>query len=204
MPAIKNYEQAVKDDPAWGYGHVRLARLYEKAGETNNAIMHYDRATKHLEAFYVYSPLGELYLKTGDFQKAAEALKKAVEVYPHSEDSYRKLAEAYSQVGEKEKSKKALDQAEHIKTWSYADRGKNEKDIAGWIEAIGNDPRPVYFYNLAALYESQGDKENALKFFKTYKGRAKNDEFKAEEKQYVKGLQQHMGALKRALKIKSH
>lgn len=202
-PAIKNYEQAMKDDPDWGYGHARLARLYEKAGEKKNAIRHYERATEYFKLFPLYFALGKLYLEK-DFKKAAEALKKAVEAFPHSEDAYRHLAEAYSQLGEKEKSKKALDQAEHIKTWGYADRGKHEKDIAGWIEAIGNDPRPVYYYNLAALYESQGDKENALKYFKTFKGRSKNDEFKAEETKYMKGLQQHMGALKRELKIKSH
>lgn len=201
-PAIKNYEQAVKDAPDWGYGYLRLARLYDKAGETENAIRHYENATKYLKAFSVYSPLGKLYLKTEAFQNAAEAFEKAVEVVPHSEDAYRDLAQAYSRLGEQEKSKKALDQAEHIKKWGYADRGKHEEDVAGWIEAIGNDPKPVYYYNLAALYESQGDKKNAHQYFKTYKGRAKDEEFKAEEKKYLKGIQRRIAALKKELDIR--
>ena len=200
--AIKNYEQAVKDDPNWAYGHVRLSRLYEKVGETENAIRHYENATKYLKAFSVYSPLGILYLKTGDFQKAAGAFEKAVEAFPHSEDAYRHLAQAYGRIGEKEKSKKALDQAEHIKKWGYADRGKHEKDIAGWIKSIGNDPKPIYYYNLAALYESQGDKKNAYQYFKAYKGRAKNEEFREAEKKYVKGIRRSIAALKRELDIR--
>lgn len=203
-PAIKSYEQGVKDAPDWGYGYLRLARLYDKAGETENAIRSYENATKYLKEFYVYSPLGKLYLKKEDFHKAAEALEKAVDAFPHSEDAYRNLAQAYSRLGEKEKNERAVYQAGHIKKWGYADRGKHEKDVAGWLKAIENDPKPVYYYNLAALYDSQGDKNNAFQSFKTYKGRAKNEEYKAEEKKYLKGLQQHMGALKRELQIKKH
>ena len=203
-PGIKNYEQAVKDTPDWGYGYLRLARLYEKTGETENAIGHYENAATYLKAFSVYSPLGKLYLKTEDFQNAAEAFEKAVEVVPHSEDAYRDMAQAYSRLGEQEKSKKALDQAEHIKTWGYADRGKHEKDIAGWLKAIENDPKPVYYYNLAALCESQGEKKEAYEYFTSYRGRAKNQEFKESEKKYLKEIKQHIGDLKRELKIKKH
>ncbi len=203
-PAIKNYEQAVKDTPDWGYGYLRLARLYEKTGETENAIRHYENAAKYLKAFSVYSPLGKLYLKTEDFQNAAEVFEKAAEVVPHSEDAYRDMAQAYSRLGEQEKSKKALDQAEHIKTWGYADRGKHERDIVGWLKAIENDPQPVYYYNLAALCESQGEKKEAYEYFTSYRGRAKNEEFKEAEKKYLKEIKQHIGDLKRELKIKKH
>ena len=202
--AIENYEQGLKDDPAWGYGHARLALLYEKAGEREVAIRHYEKAATYRREFPLCLALGRLCLKTGDFQKAARAFEDAVEAFPHSEDAYRGLAQAYMGVGALEKSEKALAQAEHIKKWGYADRGKHEQDVAGWLNLIENDPKPVYYYNLAALYESQGAKRKAYEYFNAYKGRAKSKDFKEEEKKHVRGLKEHMRALKLELKIREH
>ena len=72
------------------------------------------------------------------------------------------------------------------------------------MNAIGTDPQPVFYYNLAALYDSQEDKKNAFQYFNIYRGRAKNEAFKEAEKRYVNKIKRRMGFLKRELGIKAH
>jgi len=75
-------KKAIDKAPKWDYPYILLADLYQKNSLFTEAIENYRKAIKiglsqkGLE-FQVYSDLGLLYLKTGDFKLAGEFLKTA-------------------------------------------------------------------------------------------------------------------------------
>jgi tetratricopeptide (TPR) repeat protein len=85
--AGQELKKAIDSAPQWDYPYILLADLYQKNSLFTEAIHHYEKAVKiglsqkGLE-FQVFSDLGLLYLKTGDFKKAAEMLKQASKKKP--------------------------------------------------------------------------------------------------------------------------
>ena len=84
---------------------MQLAMVYvDKPLEDNpmkGILMLRELNTKHPENADVNIQLGRLAIKTGQFEKAVERLKKAVELSPGTVSIYCLLADAYTGLGDK-------------------------------------------------------------------------------------------------------
>lgn len=94
-----------------------------------------------------YRDLGLTYFDMGDFNKAADAFEKAVELGPDDHWSWGNLAQAYEIIGENDASQAAYKKAIELATASLA---RNERD---WVSNA----------RLAMYIVMSGEKEEGLK-----------------------------------------
>ena len=103
--AIRAFENAIRLDSTNVNYQMQLAMVYvDKPLEDNpmkGILMLRELNTKHPENADVNIQLGRLAIKTGQFEKAVERLKKAVELSPGTVSIYCLLADAYTGLGDK-------------------------------------------------------------------------------------------------------
>ncbi len=86
VKARENYEQALKQYPAFVYAHNGLGMLYMSTGRYGEAAAEFQQAVAGLPTYEeAYYNLGLAYLKLNDSVNACEAFRKVVEISPNSE-----------------------------------------------------------------------------------------------------------------------
>lgn len=123
-----------------------------------------------------HNNLGDLYARHGDYQKAIEEFKKAVELKPDYGDAFHNMANVYHQIGRddlaEENYKKAL--SLNLRLWqSYQNLAaiyfsKKELNLSqeSMIKAIEINPnQPDLYANLGIIYEALENKEKAKESF---------------------------------------
>lgn len=101
MPSI-----AVLHDPLTPQEHLQLGLSYEKKGLIEDAIKHYEEASKEDAKGFLF--LGNLYLNQNNYDKAEEYYKKAIRKNDKLADAYNNLAWVYCL------QRKNLDEAEEL------------------------------------------------------------------------------------------
>lgn len=152
-------------------------------GDYDTAIDKFNKVIKltplNVDAWY---NRGTIYLSMDEYDKAAEDFNKALELNPSNIKIYINLAAVYSRKGQHEKGIQILsDCIEKNKTGGamllsicYSNRGLRyaltnqlEKANEDYNSALGLYPdNPVAYFNLANLYQKQGNNIKALKFYK--------------------------------------
>lgn len=125
--AIAEYQKVLELQPAAGLVHHALGLAYRAAGQTDLAdeqlakkgsgeVRAPDRLAERLESLAVtsgaYLRRGSKALVNGDFDRAIEQLRKAIEVDPGNTGAHRNLAHALRQSGDALGALEALKQAE--------------------------------------------------------------------------------------------
>jgi tetratricopeptide (TPR) repeat protein len=143
--AIVHFKEAVKQKPNFSEAHMNLGAVYLELKSWDMAIPHFEATLEDI--FYrtpegAYNNLGWAYYNKGEFQKALENYKKAVEINP-------RFAMAFNNMG------MTYDRAENA-----------EKAVSAFKTAIGLVPDFLEaHYNLGLVLARQKDKEGALKAF---------------------------------------
>ncbi|HHW21089.1 MAG TPA: tetratricopeptide repeat protein [Thermodesulfovibrio thiophilus] len=101
MPSI-----AVLHDPLTPQEHLQLGLSYEKKGLIEDAIKHYEEASKEDAKGFLF--LGNLYLNKNNYDKSEEYYKKAIRKNDKLADAYNNLAWVYCL------QRKNLDEAEEL------------------------------------------------------------------------------------------
>jgi len=101
MPSI-----AVLHDPLTPQEHLQLGLSYEKKGLIEDAIKHYEEASKEDAKGFLF--LGNLYLNQNNYDKSEEYYKKAIRKNDKLADAYNNLAWVYCL------QRKNLDEAEEL------------------------------------------------------------------------------------------
>lgn len=101
--ALRQYEEAVRLQPAYGIAHYRMGLVLETMGRTDEARRAYGKAARYSpnmpEAHLRY---GVLSYNSGDIQNALYSLNRVVKLSPHTdmeEEARRYLAQLQSIVG---------------------------------------------------------------------------------------------------------
>lgn len=94
MPQI-----AVLHDPLTAEEHLQLGLSYEKKGLIDEAIKHYQDASKSDARGFLF--LGNLYLNQAKYDEAEEYYKKAIKKDSKLADAYNNLAWLYNIKGER-------------------------------------------------------------------------------------------------------
>jgi len=119
-----------------------------------------------------HNNLGDYYGQQGDFQKAEEEFKRAIELKPNYADAYHNLGNTYRRMGKQEEALKSYEKALEFnsKLWQsyhqiaalYFETGEFEKSGEYLKEALELNPeQEVLRSGLALVYMQQGRLEEA-------------------------------------------
>ena len=130
--AIAEAERAIALDPNDGSSHVAKAGALIVAGRATEAIGHVRTAMRldpHYPAFYLYV-LGVAHFGTGQFEKAAALLQRAVKRNPQNHALLIPLTAAYGHLGREQEAVAAVAQYVKLRGWSAPP--SVQRIIAGW------------------------------------------------------------------------
>ena len=110
--AAQLMQYALERDPTNALVHIYLATALEKTGQLERAVQTYQHAIDlKLGTDQIYSPLGKVYLRLHELDKAVDAMTHGMELNPTDLDNLRNLGTAeleLGRVGEAEKAFKAI------------------------------------------------------------------------------------------------
>ncbi len=120
--AKKAFEHAVQADPKSADAEFQLAKLISMSGNSALATQHFERAIeKNPNHAPSLAKLGNIYLQSGQFEKAREVLLKAELLDPSNRETEYGLALAYGKLGNREEAKI------HMERFQKGKGGANEK-----------------------------------------------------------------------------
>lgn len=137
-----------------------------------NFLWWYPRSLRESLSAY-YANLGANYQGKGEFDKAIEELKKAVEIDPSSLAAHLNLGNAYTSKGDFDKAVEELKKATEINpdnalthnnlAYAYALKGEFDKAIEGYTKVLEINPKYLQVrHSLANAYRDNGDFDKAI------------------------------------------
>jgi len=174
MTARLYLEKAVKLNPSYLDGYVKLADIYTKQRDYTAAAAAYMKVTEldasRADAFY---GMGSVLMRQMKFKEAAEALEKAVALNVASKEVQFDLGRAYEELQEFDKAVVAFEKFIALApaiTWNAYLRlgvcrtklGQFDAAIAAFLEAQKAQPKDIKVnFSLAEAYEKTGQLEKA-------------------------------------------
>jgi tetratricopeptide (TPR) repeat protein len=154
------------------YKHTRnpdilynIGASYEKAGDTKEAIKHYQRyLNEHpdaKDADKVRSHIHRLQKKTGDELMRPDSMKAAQEAFDRGTDAYN--------------------------------AGRFKAAAAAFTEAYDHEPKPELLYNIGAAYQRAGDTKQAIKHYQLYLNNHPDAKDADQVRKMIDKLQQRTG-----------
>ncbi len=173
--AIEEMERQVAKSPNDARSWLFLVSLYTKANRFDDALK---AASRVLELSpkkqQIYFVVADIYLSSGQYEKAFEILQKAYELDRTYDEAAKDLAIAAIFADKRDLAEKLLNEPE--KNWpvkfgdaekfinAYARVGNYEEVKKLWQMAIAKDPNNAQLHvSLAATYLQIGDRTNSIK-----------------------------------------
>jgi serine/threonine protein kinase/Tfp pilus assembly protein PilF len=178
--AIAQLQHAVELDSRNAMAYYDLSIAHRQEGQLDQARKDLDQAIKLDPTAKNYAALGSLLLFQGQFERAAEMERKAIELDPNNYTVYEDLGAAYSWSGSNhDKAVQAyrkaieLEEADHRKKrqpWQvatladdYAAVGDRNESLALAHQALALDPNdPTVNYKAGEVFELLGQREAAI------------------------------------------
>ena len=117
-PAITSFQNCLKVDPNYAPAREKLIQVYQKTGQSNQAIHLVEQSVKSQqghrslsESAESYNYLGTLYYRQGDIGKAIQAFENALKRSPHHKAAKRNLHQLFRQKAFNALKMNALDEA---------------------------------------------------------------------------------------------
>ncbi len=169
--AAAAYKEVLEAEPTNGNAALRLGMALNQAGDKEGAIAAFETAAANGQEANANKQIGNIYLKQGasllKAKKYAEAAENAVKATEYADN-----AQAYLVAGQAYQNLKKNNEAiNYFK--KYLEASPNAKN-AGAIT-----------FTVAALYQQNGDKTNALEYFNKV---ASDPQFGAQAKQQIEAL----------------
>lgn len=187
---ISLLRRALTLDPANPTIYYDLGGEYDKAGHPDEAMALYRAGIKNgIDTAWLYSRLGNLYLRQGNMNEAIGSFERAAQLNPSDSESLSDLATAYLETGR-------VGDGERVFRWALATAGdyapahnglglvavrKEDMNAArGHFEkAVQLDPNLFEAQlNLGRLYKMTGDSARARKCFETFLAKAPLAEYR--------------------------
>jgi len=131
-----------------------LGRIAQEKGDWDSSVMYYQKiiALKPRSS-EAYLGLGEAYRMLGRTREAVEMYSRLLDLYPDDEGTYIKVIQAYGKAIEAAPNDKIFQEKREEVLGEFEDLSKRKKYSA------------VDYFNLGALYEQVGGKEEAMRFY---------------------------------------
>ena len=97
--AINAFQRALELEPQLGVSSVEIAQIFQEKGIYDQAIKHYTQALQTTPSADVFGALGTLWLLQNEFDKAVNALQRALTFDPNSATLNQNLLAAYHRWG---------------------------------------------------------------------------------------------------------
>ena len=97
--AINAFQRALELEPQLGVSSVEIAQIFQEKGIYDQAIKHYTQALRTAPSADVFGALGTLWLLQNEFDKAVNALQRALTFDPNSATLNQNLLAAYHRWG---------------------------------------------------------------------------------------------------------
>ncbi|MEW6086849.1 MAG: tetratricopeptide repeat protein [bacterium] len=170
--AISFYEKVLKIDPMYSKARYMLDLLVDE-GKGTSEIIEERKKCKEAEVYFYQ---GIEYFNAGNFEKAIEAFKSAIEVSPEYHQAYYNIGVVYYHyTGDIKRAedfwKKTLEfDPKNPKVFlnlgiiAYK-RGKIEEAVSYW-EKIASDNIPLAqaYCNLSVMYHERGDTKKSIEY----------------------------------------
>ena len=169
--AAAAYKEVLEAEPTNGNAALRLGMALNQAGDKEGAIAAFETAAANGQEANAKKQIGNIYLKQGasllKAKKYAEAAENAVKAteYADNAQAYLVAGQAYQNL------KKNNDAITYFK--KYLEASPNAKNAS------------AITFTVAALYQQNGDKANALEYFNKV---ASDPQFGAQAKQQIEAL----------------
>jgi tetratricopeptide (TPR) repeat protein len=185
--AAEAHEKALKIDPAMVQAHVNLISIYGRLNELEKAEQHYNKAVQLAPdeegAHYDY---GVLMISAGRYEESEKAFRKALEINPSHAEAHNNLGvllEQRSMFAEAAvEFQKAVEQEPGYRL-AHFHLGRllvNRRDFAPGIQHLlkaispEDESTPNYLYALGAAYARAGDRENAVRYLREGRDKARS------------------------------
>lgn len=168
---FKNYTDNKPNDPD---GHYWLGLCYKKAGQNELSAYHLQKSfelSQIIEDIDVVEPVGfknqndyldiaQMYLESGDFDKAHTYTDMTLKLNPDSADAYTMRAKIYLAQNDKDNARKAAIRA------IQADNNLLNSSLAKEFDIVEVPPLDFEYYNSKGVeYYYRGEIQNAISFF---------------------------------------
>ncbi len=97
--AAAAFEQVTRLQPDNYLGFQQLGTVYQRLGDTDQAVLNYQRSIAIRPSPGAFTNIGVLYHERGDFAQAVDAHLKAIALRPNSHAIHRNLGDAYRRLG---------------------------------------------------------------------------------------------------------
>lgn len=149
--AITEYEKLVDEDGSDVRSRLKLADLYTRVGNEDEAIESYKSVGRH-------------HASQDFYQKAVAVYKQAIRLQPEDGDLHRRVGEAYHRLDRLKDAAEAYRDAQR----RYKQAGDRDKQQKVLEELTRIDPEDVSIHiQLAECYAKEGDRGGALDEFRT-------------------------------------
>ncbi len=175
--AEARFQDVLRADPNNAASYFELARLRFEAGDISRAIPFAQRAsTIEPDNPYFIELYADMLTLTNQYDKAADAFKKLVQLRPDNPESYFQLAYTQQQAGQFADALKAYDEIEALfgaepsllleKHRIYVQQGKLDRAALELEKLVIMQPDdPQYYEILARIYESDNKPDKAAEVF---------------------------------------
>jgi len=181
--AIVLFQRALEKDPAYAAATAGLGEAYWRKYQLTHDIRWADEAIESCQTAAKRGPtlvaahlcLGRVYSTRGDYQRAAEQYKRAVELEPSSDEAYGGLAPAYEQLGRTADAEQSYKQAIAVRPsyWApynwlglyYMRHARYPEAATMYTQVVSLAPDSFVGYsNLGAIRILQGQYSEAVPF----------------------------------------
>ena len=171
--AIKEYQAALRINPAYADAHNNLGWIYERQGRLDEAVAEYETAIQlDSNSIVKYRNLGRVYGKKKRFDEAIKSLLAALEIDPKDASTHFQLGWVYGEKGRLDKAiteyqaalqvNPELDSAYVNMGWAYNRQGRHDDALREYRNAIQINPENgLAHFNLGCLYRIKGQTEDA-------------------------------------------
>jgi tetratricopeptide (TPR) repeat protein len=171
--AIKEYQSALRIDPAYADAHNNLGWIYERQGRLDEAVAEYENAIQlDPNSIVTYRNLGRVYGKKKRFDEAIKSLLAALEIDPNDASTHFQLGWVYGEKGRLDKAITEYQAALQVNPelegayvnmgWAYSQQGRHDDAIREYKNAIQiNSENRLAHFNLGCLYRIKGQTEDA-------------------------------------------
>ncbi|OGR05325.1 MAG: hypothetical protein A2511_01070 [Deltaproteobacteria bacterium RIFOXYD12_FULL_50_9] len=167
--AIQNFQKAISLDPRIGYTYFNMGVAYDLINKQPEALAAFSTALGKKEVYFakVHNSLGITYRKMGNFQKAMQEARIALQIDPDMLESLVTIGICYESMGQPTKAiaifeqaaAKDLDSVDLYNSWaiSLTTLGMFDQAISKLKHALTLMPRHFESnYNLGVVYSQKG------------------------------------------------
>ena len=172
--AQQEFERALQLDPNRVDVQLRLAKLYEDQGKTDEALAHYQKASdQQPKSAPLATVVGNMYLKKGDLDKAEKYYSQALSIDPNFSIALANTAWVYAQqnknldvaLGMAQKANSQMPKIASIRDtlgWVLYKKGSYSSAMPLFVDCVSESPKTASFqYHLGLTQMALGNKVEA-------------------------------------------